>query len=605
MTWFKRYNARYYNNELSAFKKYDIDYSVDEVLKKKGAICIDIVIRKDNQYFKLQDVENDITLRIGYPDLYPFFRPEVVSRDINLPRHQNPVLGNICLLPRESLYWNPEETVAEFLLEQLPKVMMKGNITDENILSNDTDEQAEPVSEYYATQIDSPVVFDTSYYDSSFEAVSEIRELGKVDISTPAKIKDGVRFLVTKCYDNKNNDVGYGVDGGDTFTDEQKCFAKIYRLPSAPDYDPNKAFEYLKIDLKKKNTQPEHLRKKYPLGNGMNIICIIGLTFPEEIAPGKDGPGWLFMIRVAVIQPTRIGKNVHKVPVQKTLFTRVSRINDENITVRVPLLKSLRDKVISIFGTGAIGAPAAIEFARNGVKELRLIDYDIVDAATTVRWPFGISAAGRFKVDVLKSYIENNYPSVNVIVEKIRVGLAFQPKSPTVDKNQMTIINRMFDCTSLIFDASAEIGVMNYLSYEAGQKDVPYVCISATEGAVGGLVMRVDPRKEQGCWMCMKYSQEEGTIPVPVSDNSGKVQPIGCGDPTFTGASFDLNNVSMAGVRLAISTLCNDAEDSYPSLDWDIGVLSLIDESKNAIFPKWDVYKLNVHPNCPYCNTND
>ncbi len=89
----------------------------------------------------------------------------------------------------------------------------------------------------------------------------------------------------------------------------------------------------------------------------------------------------------------------------------------------------------------------------------------------------------------------------------------------------------------------------------------------------------------------------------PPADPSGKIQAIGCGDITFTGTSFDLNNLVLAGVRSSVNILSEGAEqEGYPDIGFDIGVLSLIDKDGNSIFPHCKGYTLVKHPKCPYCN---
>jgi hypothetical protein len=101
--------------------------------------------------------------------------------------------------------------------------------------------------------------------------------------------------------------------------------------------------------------------------------------------------------------------------------------------------------------------------------------------------------------------------------------------------------------------------------------------------------------------MCLKYHLTSGDIKLPPQDETGGIQPRGCGDPTFTGGSFDLQNVSLAGVRLAISTLCN-AEGEYGNVSWNLAILEMVDGEGNPVVPVWRTYDLEIHPDCPYCN---
>src|SRR5215203_2732352 len=53
-----------------------------------------------------------IALTATFPDLYPYFRFEVVAPELQLAHHQNPLSGGLCLLGREGGNWDPTCTLA-------------------------------------------------------------------------------------------------------------------------------------------------------------------------------------------------------------------------------------------------------------------------------------------------------------------------------------------------------------------------------------------------------------------------------------------------------------------------------------------------------------
>src|SRR5438105_2388918 len=61
---------------------------------------------------------HDIHLVARFPDLYPYTRFEVFAPNLNLKRHQNPHLKNLCLVPLGD-YWDSDATLADFLSNQL------------------------------------------------------------------------------------------------------------------------------------------------------------------------------------------------------------------------------------------------------------------------------------------------------------------------------------------------------------------------------------------------------------------------------------------------------------------------------------------------------
>jgi molybdopterin/thiamine biosynthesis adenylyltransferase len=201
--------------------------------------------------------------------------------------------------------------------------------------------------------------------------------------------------------------------------------------------------------------------------------------------------------------------------------------------------------------------------------------------------------AGLRKTDAIKSFIEQSYPYTQVIPLHIRIG---DPEEP-----QKEALEKFIEGVDLIYDATAEYGVQYFISELASEKNIPYICVSTTYGAWGGFIARVLPGRT-GCWSCLKYWQiEEGDkrIPIPNQKEDAVVQPKGCADPTFTGASFDGSHIALAGVRHAVSTLSQGNGTMYPSVEWDVVVINFRNESGNIISPEHKTFKLTKHPSCP------
>jgi hypothetical protein len=95
--------------------------------------------------------------------------------------------------------------------------------------------------------------------------------------------------------------------------------------------------------------------------------------------------------------------------------------------------------------------------------------------------------------------------------------------------------------------------------------------------------------------MCHQWMINRGELPVPATAPNGEVQPVGCADPTFTGAGFDVASVALDGVRLVASTLLGG---SYPEVDWDIAIVDFRDHDGRFIGPKWQFFPLQRNPEC-------
>jgi molybdopterin/thiamine biosynthesis adenylyltransferase len=272
----------------------------------------------------------------------------------------------------------------------------------------------------------------------------------------------------------------------------------------------------------------------------------------------------------------------------------------------------LGDHAVSIFGLGCEGSPSALEFARAGIGGLRLLDHDVVDPATTVRWQFGLAAAGLLKAATLHQIIAVNYPYVSVSHDVHRIGVArsVAPTGEVDAKSETAVMASMLDGASLLYDATAEWGVQRFLAEEARKRGLPYVGVEGTPGGWGGMVVRILPEETEGCWLCLQHWRGEpvekgGIIPPPHDEVNGDVHPAGCADPTFTGANVDLSEVALQGVRTAIETMLCAAGAKNPDGVWEIAVLALRDGDGRRVPPRWSTYKLRRHPDCAECSRRE
>ncbi len=277
-------------------------------------------------------------------------------------------------------------------------------------------------------------------------------------------------------------------------------------------------------------------------------------------------------------------------------FARACRAAPSDLSVRIPQLAPLAGHTAALFGLGALGAPLAIELARCGIGELRILDQDFVEPATVVRWPLGLPAAGLAKAEALANFIGSHYPFTTVKALSYSIGAA-----PADDPGEDPL-EEMVEGASILIDATAEVGIQHFLSDMAAAKGLPFLLLDASYGAWGGTICRVRPGITAGCWMCFRHAIMEGTIPDAPADPNGEVQPVGCADPTFTGASFDLGMISLQAARLVVSTLCSQASGGYPAIDADVIVAALHTGGEPLAAPAFTAFPLNAHPECKRCN---
>ena len=346
--------------------------------------------------------------------------------------------------------------------------------------------------------------------------------------------------------------------------------------------------------------------KACPVYNGS--IKTMGAVFPEErrwrgSSEAALGDAWIFAVQFT--PSVYAGKSKKKPRQEETVFiARGGFAGRADLAARVPELPPLQQHAVAVFGLGCIGAPSALEFARAGTGELRILDRDHVDPATVVRWPLGFSVAGQQKVEALGRFILANYPYTRLVTAQASIGSVRNAQGLT----EQEILDTMLGGATLLYDATAEYGVQRYLADKAAEYSIPYVGVQATAGGWGGLVVRIVPGQTEGCWICLQLARDPDEndeaikIPAPPADpRGGDLQPPGCATPTFTGSNFDTMEVAITGVRMAVSTLRAGLPGSYPETDWDVVVLSLRTEAGKLQLPHWQAFRLRKHPRCLAC----
>ncbi len=277
---------------------------------------------------------------------------------------------------------------------------------------------------------------------------------------------------------------------------------------------------------------------------------------------------------------------------------RATRLNTQD---RIPELRPLAGKCVCLFGVGAIGAPICLELARAGVDEIRIMDHDFLDPGTIARWPLGLSQAGAPKVRALEEFVHANYPTTTIKPYEHCLGSILRD-----GMNEGDYVEQFVDGSSLVIDATAETGVQNFTSQLCRELGIPFISTEARNGAWGGVICRILPGVTRGCWHCYRAALNVEKASFRIQDAPAKagddVQPVGCADPTFTGAGFDLNFVSMMTVRIAVSTMLGGIENAYPKTDADVTIIKLREDDGRFCVPEFKGYPLQQQDVCNYCS---
>jgi hypothetical protein len=542
--------------ELEALRSVCSDVVVYKQDEESGQLGIKLVFEWDEKIYPL---------RAEFPASYPFTRPMVYAEENSFKWHQNPYGKNLCMLGRTAENWLPTHTLAQHLTEQMPKLIASNAASDQAVAAELEELQAEPFSTFLHYQTNSSMVLLN-------EMPSSERNQGTF-LAACAPFDGTLRGALVELRDDQNKQLIRMSDAVTTAMHFTKQIpGKWYRLQARP----RTAFANdLLEDIA--TIYPEVQRHNWTTHRDKRFE-VIGVLLPEEDGWRATGESMIFVL-------VQIHKSAAGRKSETADFIRTFRSDPNTLSARVPEMTGLRDRRILLAGVGSLGGFCAVEFARNGIGRLNLVDGDVVEAGNSVRWQLGVAAAGFRKVHALQNYIAANHPFTQVAAAPVDVG---------TDGYSLGVEAQLYEHVDLIFDATAERGISYLLSERARALEIPYVGVTSTQGNWGGTVLTLKPGQKAPCWICLCKHWEDGNLSLPACGPEVTVQVGGCASPTFTGVYMDSSEAALMAVRLATSILAS----GYPAYDWDYATVSLRETNGAAIAPRWNTATLVCHADC-------
>jgi molybdopterin/thiamine biosynthesis adenylyltransferase len=572
VSWFERFPDRF-EYELAEFKRRGLAFDLDKELFRRERR---VVLRGA---LEVEGEPDPVELVVAYPDAFPFFRPEVFAPALELDRHQNPFEGNLCLLDRSTRAWSPGETAAHLVATQVPHLLGLIRAGGEELRAGEVP-QGEPVSYYFPPLPGTVIWIPEELLDLPREHCVGVGRISFGETEPPhLRVRGLLSFVAVRERRGRTQKLAAAGD------ELQKRFAggsiemRWVRLDSPPRSRDPQALLRQAAEVAPRLTPAPWQQ----VAGGQ--VAVTGFVYDEEIRQGEIGDAWLF---VAALRD----RPTPQTAPSGWYVTRGERLSRADLTARIPRMAALAEKRVALVGLGALGAPIALELARAQLGELRILDFDLVETGTTVRWPFGLSAVAAPKAEFFAQVLPREYPFTKVMAFQRMIGDALQgDRAQGQRETDFEVLDRLLDEVDLVIDASAEIGVQQFIAHLADERGIPQITVSATEGAWGGLIARVIPGAS-GCWHCLQQSLYDEAITLPPHDEMGTVQPRGCGSRTFTGTSFDLLPIVAQTVRVATTTLIEGRSGA------DVFVCSLADASGA---PVWVAASLERRGACPGC----
>ncbi|KGH44959.1 hypothetical protein IN07_20365 [Modestobacter caceresii] len=591
-------------HELTCLEAAGIRYDIDDAASRHGVLQLRMTA--------IGDAAVDMT--VSFPDLYPFVRPSVrLTGDQAAPmaHHVHPFSGDLCLIGRSTALWHTDDTLAWLLTTQLPKTLQAGQVTatsaeEVEALAGVEEAQAEPWTDYYTCfDAGSMILVDSSW-------------------TLPTTRTQGALGLRLSRLDPTSVDAtqGAGLLHGAVFTVSDDS-GKV--LCSLSGQNPDRfarpvTGRWARLDASVRGNTPEafltELRRAAPRlldgawqpapVNGWELQ-IFGLTFPEERVHRGTGDGWVFLVRLRPTggrtqQQVKRGRGQRGVPPAPgkttTHLIRAGYAGQADMAARVPELVGLQDRHAAVFGVGALGSTVTEHLARAGIGQLTVVDRDHLEPGNLVRHAARLDMAGWDKAFTASQIALSVAPDVRVNVIQYAIGAPRNALRPD-HRNEIDAWTDVIDSVDLVVDCTAEKGVQQALAWLARRRGKPYLAVSASNGGWGGRVAQLPSAPGAACWYCLEYALNDESIPpVSAAPEEDGVQPVGCADPTFAGSGFDLAEVALHAVRVAVATLQQGRPGGYPGSGHGVYVLALRTPDGTPVPPTWTGLALPVHPLC-------
>lgn len=588
--WWERHPGRL-EDELARLQAAGVAFTLDEEAKAEGLLRLAITV----------DVPElgSVALIVTFPDLYPYVRPEVAAPELSLPHHQHPFGKTLCLIGRSSRNWGTGDTLAWLLTEQLPGALRAGaaeGVARPITEALDEERQAEPFSDYYTYAPAAMLLIDGEWSLPAEETSGDLFIAVDGALPPSADPQQHTAGAVLEVHGRDGTVLAAAADGlRRRYPEPVRARWSRLQAPVLLD-DPRAVWEA--AEAADTGVGGRRRRTRGTLAHPVEIRAVV---FPEEVAWRSSGDGWMFVMRQVgeSITPSPSkkqkgrGRGRPRHAPEKHWLVRAGRAGPQDLAARVPELVGLSDRTVLVAGVGALGSTVADHLARAGVGRLHLLDRDVLEPGNQIRHAGFFRQCGLPKAVASAQVALDRSPYLDAKFTVMNLGgVRRGPDSA----DETDVLESLLCGVNLLVDATAELGLQHLLADLAAAARLPYVAVSATNGAWGGMVIRIEPDGD-ACYTCLGHLLADGSIVLPPASPSELVQPPGCANPTFTGSGFDLDHVALQAVRVVVGELCV-VGNHYPRAPDDVAVLALRQPDGTPTLPTWTGYPLTRHRSC-------
>jgi len=226
-------------------------------------------------------------------------------------------------------------------------------------------------------------------------------------------------------------------------------------------------------------------------------------------------------------------------------------------------LAIINKKNVAIIGLGSGGSLIALHLAKSGIGNLTLIDGDIIMDHNIVRHICSLKDVGRYKTLAVKGYILERVPTIKITtVEK--------PFSRE-NKNVENFFDSLLAKVDLLVSATGDNIMNESINEFCYKRNIPVIFAGAFEKIIGGIMIRIDPRKKSICYRCIYKKYGNDTIfqkPQIIDKNYIKNYGRDVKDMlTQPGLGIDIDLITLPTIKFILSTLLEekDIDESFKS----------------------------------------
>jgi molybdopterin/thiamine biosynthesis adenylyltransferase len=213
------------------------------------------------------------------------------------------------------------------------------------------------------------------------------------------------------------------------------------------------------------------------------------------------------------------------------------------------LSNSLGTKRVIIFGLGSLGGCVALQLAKAGMGQLRLVDNDVILPGNVIRHVCGLNWSGMPKTTAVGSHIKRHNPKCQA-----------ETLGTTWSKSKLADYIKGCD---LVVDTTANNNFSLLLNEVCIEHGFPAIFATAYRQATIGrlIVWRHTDDPCLACYVDARRNWDESDYPIIPALETGSLIEDGCGGVTQEAAAIDVEAVANLVARTAVKFLQNRLDD--------------------------------------------